>query len=386
MEKVFMENERRNPDGIAKTRQVMLTVTRHCNLNCRYCYESYKGGGRRMSVETAKRVLEKEFERAARDGITEAMDISFMGGEPLEEFGMIREVSEWLWGREWPLPYELSLPTNGTLLSDEMKIWFTSNKHRFSVGLSFDGLSGVNEINRTSLWIDCDYFIKTWPDRRVAVVLFRDSIQYLAENIRQMNKRKIPFTAVLGDGFEWTEDDARIYEEQLQELIPYYLDKPDEARASGLFSLRIADFFPGNRLKESAFCGAVDNIVNYDVDGSDYICHIFAPLTLGQELADRVKTECANLKTVPWDPVCDECPIRNTCKPCFGFHVKLHGDVNKWSSPKTICRVQKAKARMCCLYHLKRIEQKIERGETLSEEQLMVSDKALRYLNLEEWK
>ena len=60
MEKVFMENERRNANGIAKTRQVMLTVTRHCNLNCRYCYESYKGGGRRMSVETAKRVLEKE--------------------------------------------------------------------------------------------------------------------------------------------------------------------------------------------------------------------------------------------------------------------------------------------------------------------------------------
>ena len=100
MEKVFMENERRNANGIAKTRQVMLTVTRHCNLNCRYCYESYKGGGRRMSVETAKRVLEKEFERAARDGITEAMDISFMGGEPLEEFDMIREVSEWLWGKE----------------------------------------------------------------------------------------------------------------------------------------------------------------------------------------------------------------------------------------------------------------------------------------------
>lgn len=379
-----MENERRNAEGIAKTRQVMLTVTRHCNLDCRYCYEGHKSNGRRMSVETAKRVLENEFEHSSHDGVTEALDISFMGGEPLEEFELIREVSEWVWGKDWPLPYELSLPTNGTLLTDNMREWFTANKHRFSVGLSFDGLSGVNEINRTTLPIDCEFFIKTWPDRRIAVVLFRDSIQYLAANVRQMNERKMPFTAVLGDGFEWTEEDAKTYEEQMMELIPDYLENPDEARASGLFSLRIADFFPGNRLATSAFCGAVDNIVNYDVDGTDYICHIFAPLTLGQELADRAKTQCANLKIVPWDPVCDACPIRNTCKPCFGFHVKLHGDVNKWSSPKTTCRVQKAKARICCLYYLKRMEQKIERGESLSGEELMTSDKALRYLNLEE--
>ena len=379
-----MENERRSAEGIAKTRQVMLTVTRHCNLNCRYCYESHKGGGKRMSAETAKRILANEFERASHDGVTEALDISFMGGEPLEEFDLIREISEWIWSKSWPLPYELSLPTNGTLLTDNMREWFTANRKRFSVGLSFDGLSGVNEINRTNLPIDCEYFIKTWPERRIAVVLFRDSIQFLAENVRQMNERKMPFTAVLGDGFEWSEEDARIYEEQMMNLMPDYLENPDEARASGLFSLRIADFFPGNRLKESAFCGAVDNIVNYDVDGKDYICHIFAPLTLGQELAERAKEECANLKIVPWNPVCDACPIRNTCKPCFGFHMKLHGDVNKWSSPKTICRVQKAKARMCCLYHLKRMEQKIKRGETLSVEELMTSEKALQYLNLAE--
>ena len=379
-----MENKRRNADGIAKTRQVMLTVTRHCNLNCRYCYESHKGGGGRMSLDTAKRVLANEFNRASRDAVTEALDISFMGGEPLEEFDLIRKISEWIWSKEWPLPYELSLPTNGTLLTDTMREWFTANKHRFSVGLSFDGLSGVNEINRTDLPIDYEYFIKTWPDRRIAVVLFRDSIQYLAENVRQMNERKMPFTAVLGDGFEWTAEDAKIYEEQMMELMPDYFENPDEAKASGLFSLRIADFFPGNRLEKSAFCGAVDNIVNYDVDGTDYICHIFAPLTLGQELADKARKECADLKIVPWDPACDACPIRNTCKPCFGFHVKLYGDVNKWSSPKTTCRVQKVKARMCCLYHLRRMERKIRRGETLSDEELVISDKALQYLNFEE--
>lgn len=68
-----MENERRNAKGIAKTRQVMLTVTRHCNLNCRYCYESHKGGGKRMSAETAKRILANEFERTSHDGVTEAL-------------------------------------------------------------------------------------------------------------------------------------------------------------------------------------------------------------------------------------------------------------------------------------------------------------------------
>lgn len=375
-----MDEERRNVDGIAKTRQVILTVTRHCNLNCRYCYEGYKEGGRRMSLETAKNVLKGEFERSSRDGVTTALDISFMGGEPLEEFHLIRDVSEWLWDNEWPLPYELSLPTNGTLLTDEMRTWFTRNRHRFSVGLSFDGLSGVNEINRTSLPIDYRYFIETWPDRRVAVVLFRDSINHLADNVRMMNENGIPFTAVVGDGFEWTEEDARVYEEQMAFLLDDYMDIPDEAMASGLFSLRIADFYPENRLVESDFCGAVDNIVNYDVNGEAYICHVFAPLTLGQKLADETRERCKNLRKVKWDSDCDACPIRNTCKPCFGFHVKIFGDVDKWSSKKTVCRIQKAKARICALYHLKRMERKMANGKRLAEEELMSAEKALRYL------
>ena len=376
--------ERRNKDGIALTRQVILTITRHCNLNCRYCYEegSEKSHRRTMTFETAKCVLEKEFETSSKDGITEALDISFMGGEPLENFDLIRSVSEWLWDKQWPLPYELSFPTNGTLLNDDMRDWLIRNKQRISVGLSFDGLAGVNEINRTTLPIDCKFFVNNWPDRRVAVVLFRDSIQYLADNVRMMNSNKIPFTAVIGDGFEWTEGDAAKYEEQMTELVRDYLSDPNEAKACGLFSLRIMDFFPNNRLKESDFCGAVDNIVNYDVDGQPYICHIFAPLTLGQKKAEWAREQYKDLKKVAWDPECDACEIRNTCKPCFGFHVKLFGDVNKWSSKHTICRLQKAKARMCAYYHLKRMEMRIAAGDEISPEDMAISQKAMKYLSM----
>lgn len=377
----IVESERRNVDGVAKTRQVILTVTRHCNLNCCYCYESHKEKGKRMSLETAKQILEREFEYASNDGITTALDISFMGGEPLEEFNLIRDIAEWVWSKEWPLPYELSLPTNGTLLTDEMREWFTTHRDLFSVGLSFDGLAGVNEINRTTLPIDVRYFIETWPDRRVAVVLFRDSIQHLSENVRHMNNERIPFTVVFGDGFEWTEKDVQIYEDEMGKLINDYLDLPEEAVQSGLFSLNLLNYYPPNKLYEIPFCGAVDNIVNYDYNGEPYICHIFAPATLGQEKADLAREKYKNLKKLSWDLECDQCSIRNTCKPCFGFHEKLFGDVNCWSSKKTICRIQKAKARMCALYQLKRIERKLINEEVLLDEEIRISEIALRYLN-----
>lgn len=376
-----MRNIAHGLEDVSKTRQVILTVSRHCNLSCRYCYESYKSHGK-MTFATATRVLEDEFRRSAVDKVTEAVNVSFMGGEPLDNFELIQQVSEWMWSKTWPLSYTLSLQTNGTLLNDAMRAWFVANKERMDVGLSFDGLGRVNAINRTDQWVDVDFFVHTWPHKRVTAVLFKDTVGCLAENVVSMNNARIPFLMTFGDGFEWTERDVSVYEQQMGLLLPEYMDTPKEARECGLFSLSLVNFFPGNLLEQTPFCGVVDNIVDYDVDGESYICHIFAPLTLGQEKAKQAKAICCDLKMVPWDPECDRCPLRNTCKPCFGFHFKLFGDVNRWSSKSTICRLQKAKAKACAVFHLKWVEKEMLASRSLSDDDLMAAEKAVRYL---EW-
>lgn len=75
-----------------------LMITRRCNLNCSYCYESHKSHdvSHDMTFETAKRLLLAEFSlvKASRD--FDEIEIDFMGGEPLMNFDLIKKVVEWI--------------------------------------------------------------------------------------------------------------------------------------------------------------------------------------------------------------------------------------------------------------------------------------------------
>ena len=62
----------------------------------------------------------------------DSFEIHFMGGEPLLEFALIKDVSEWLWSEQFDKRLSMVYaPTNGTLLNDEIKECFISNRERF---------------------------------------------------------------------------------------------------------------------------------------------------------------------------------------------------------------------------------------------------------------
>ena len=91
-----------------------------------------------MSFAKAKNIIQEQIE--ALDDEYEAVEIQFMGGEPLLEFPLIKECAKWLWST--PITDKqimLFAPTNGTLLTDDMNEWFAKNKDRIHLGLSFDG-------------------------------------------------------------------------------------------------------------------------------------------------------------------------------------------------------------------------------------------------------
>ena len=133
-----------------------------------------------MDFDTAKRAILDVFDETGFDGVS----IQFMGGEPLLAFPLIKDVSEWLWSKNIKYPYSLFAATNGTLLNEDMKVWFTANKHRISLGLSFDGdvnTQNTNRSNSASL-VDLDYFRDTWPESSVKMTISTDSLKYLCEN------------------------------------------------------------------------------------------------------------------------------------------------------------------------------------------------------------
>ena len=115
-----------------------------------------------MPLDIAKEAVKREFETA--EGY-EGLVIDFMGGEPLIQFKLMREIAEWIWSNPWPKPHILSTSTNGTLVTEEVKAWFRRNADRLSVGLSLDGTPEMHRTNRGCSFrdIDLDFFRTTWP-------------------------------------------------------------------------------------------------------------------------------------------------------------------------------------------------------------------------------
>lgn len=361
-----------------KIRQIVLLVTQSCNLNCKYCYESFKSPSF-MSSEVCMKILRKEFQRAVNDPRTSSLAISFLGGEPLLNFELIRNVSEWLWSEERELPYSLDIRTNGTLMVGGVKDWFFKNRQRISAALSLDGLNEAQRITRTDKSIDYKFFSENWPHERVKIVLFKATLPIFAKTIRGMVKEGIPIVVEMGAGFRWSNQDALIFEEQLESLMGLYVDDLQEARTSGIFPFDIGLFF-GGVPKCYPFCSYTNNLVSYDTDGTSYKCHMFTPIVIGKKKAEWIKQEGKRLKDIPVDGHCKDCPIFNVCKQCPAMNLKMHDDIEISSSVTTFCKMKKVQARACATLFLRHIQRLKNKGVSIDNSMIDLGMKAVRLL------
>lgn len=120
--------------------QIVLELTRDCNLRCRYCVYSGNQPGKRglgkqaMALETALAAVDY---LAAHSSAKPRVAVGFFGGEPLLAADLIRRTTAHartvLKGKE----LIFSVTTNGTLLSREMMDFLVENE--FSTLVSIDG-------------------------------------------------------------------------------------------------------------------------------------------------------------------------------------------------------------------------------------------------------
>ena len=307
----------------SKIRTLMLMVTNSCNLNCVYCYESHKTS-HKMDFDTAKRAILDAFDETGFDGVS----IQFMGGEPLLAFPLIKDVSEWLWNRNIEFPYSLFAATNGTLLNEEMKIWFTANKHRISLGLSFDGdvnTQNTNRSNSASL-VDLDYFRDTWPESSVKMTISTDSLKYLCENVVFLEEKG--FTKIKTDlayMHGWTKQHLVLWNEQLSLLKKYYLDSGRDMHCS-LFNTPIDAILSEERHAKRCSCGEEMSCVDWD--GTIYPCQMFAPISMDSAMYNKVKdidfADAENFQVQE----CRDCVLQSCCPGCAGCNLKFNGAIN----------------------------------------------------------
>lgn len=130
-------------------RQQLLTleVTEFCNLRCKYCIydeefkENRNFSNRCMSKEIAFRAIENYSNNTS---LIDSAAVTFYGGEPLTQFGLIKECVEYAKELFKDKKISFSLTTNLTLVTREIAEYLASIEN-FSVLCSIDGPQEIHD-------------------------------------------------------------------------------------------------------------------------------------------------------------------------------------------------------------------------------------------------
>ena len=264
-------------------RVCMLMVTHECNLNCKYCYEHYKSN-RKMSFELAQQIILKEIKLVSNHDLYTELEIDFMGGEPLMNFELIRQVVEWIEESRFDIPIICFASTNGTLLDENRKNWFRKHSNNIWLSLSYDGDEEMQNKNRGSNGydIDLDFFLQTWPEQGVQMTISKATLPHMANGILKLQSKGVVVTASLAQGESWSRSDALIYARELKKLSNAYIENKSLEPCSRLMRMVwcISSLEDVSQVK---YCGSGVHMCTYDVDGREFGCHLFTSVVLGDK-------------------------------------------------------------------------------------------------------
>lgn len=125
--------------------QLILEVTQDCNLRCRYCVFSGRHAGMRthndmaMSWDVARKAIDFFIKNPSHQDSHQ--HISFYGGEPTMNMGLVRQCVEYAKAGDQTITFGLS--TNGTLLNEEVSRFLVA--HAFNLYVSLDGPSVIHD-------------------------------------------------------------------------------------------------------------------------------------------------------------------------------------------------------------------------------------------------
>lgn len=306
----------------------MLIVTYSCNLRCSYCYEPKKTKCI-INADSAKAFIQNCVN--GLDASFNEFEVQFMGGEPLMVFDLIRNISEWLWEQEWHIPLvQVFAPTNGTLVDDGIRKWMEANKHRFCLGLSFDGNRLMQDKNRSGSFsqVDLAFFASLWPFQSVKMTLSPDTIGYLYDGVMHLYENgllHVTADLAMGSNIGWESRHIAVYAEQLNKLADFYIQHTKHPVIS-LLDFDVTDvLYSDNERKKHCSCG--EQLTCIDVDGTEYACHLFSPITATKEqAAQSLKIDFSDYEQFE-SVSCAECLLKNVCTKCYGMNFVCNGSL-----------------------------------------------------------
>ena len=363
-----------------KAKHLMLILTHDCNLNCKYCYET-KESGRVIPFNVAIDKINKEDN--LQDGYGSFI-IEFFGGEPLLEFDLITRIYDWTMKHVKHKNVQFFLTTNGTLLNDRMKNWFTARRENFILCLSLDGGRVTQEYNRPGSFDliapHFSFFRENWPHQSVKMTISPYSLSRVAKDIIFIHSMGF----VPDSGFAYDRSWERVknwpellnaYEDNLHKLIDFYINNP-ALEKTRILNYRLVNI---GKPMEHRWCGTGKAITAVDTNGKEYPCQMFTPFVLGRELDEIEKSNLINkllsFKSYSNSP-CKNCPFSSICPTCAGIGLLWYNDINHHVT--TYCELNKLSIKATAVLRLKEIYRDVDSGKLSG-----LSPAALSYIQKE---
>lgn len=372
------EEYAKNIEKRSVVKAMCLHIAHDCNLRCKYCFAdtgSFHHDRSMMSAEVGKKAIDFVIQNS---GKRKNIEIDYFGGEPLMNFGVVKEITEYAkeQGAKHGKNFRFTITTNGLLLDEAKKAYI--NENMSNIVLSIDGTKEVND--RVRVRVDgsgsYDSIVPKFQD--IAQSRGQDNY-YVRGTFTAYNLDFAKDVLHLADlGFEQTsvepvvapyeepyalreEHLPKIYEEY-EKLAEEYVARRKNGKPFNFFHFMI-DLSQGPCvIKRMSGCGSGHEYVAVTPDGDIYPCHQFVgneDFKMGSVLDgsfdDTIKAtfQSSNVYT------------KDACKDCFAkFYCSGGCPANAYNFNKDINKPYK----LACDMERKRVECALAIAACLSEE------------------
>lgn len=266
-------------------------ICHDCNLRCRYCFASTGDfGGQRtmMTAETGKKAIDFLIRES---GNRRNLEIDFFGGEPLMNFGAVKEIIDYAVGLQdkHNKNFRFTLTTNAVLLNDEIKDYV--NRNIQNIVLSIDGRESVNDgmrfrVDGNGTYKDImprikdmaqsrnqdNYYVRGTFTRENTD--FSEDVLHLAdEGFKQISVE--PVVAAKDTGFDLREEDLPVLFEEYEKLAYQFVEREKRGEGFNFFHFML-DLKQGPCVaKRLSGCGSGHEYLSITPEGDIYPCHQF---------------------------------------------------------------------------------------------------------------
>ena len=275
--------------GVVKA--LCLHIAHTCNLNCAYCFASqgeYHGDRALMSFEVGRQALDY---LVAHSGTRRNLEVDFFGGEPLMNFGVVKQLVAYARSIEQQhnKNFRFTLTTNGILVDDDVIAF--CNREMSNVVLSLDGRKEIHDRYRVDFAGNGSWdrivpkFQKFVEARQGKNYYMRGTFTHanpdFLQDIQQMldlgftELSMEPVVCAAGDPNELTEEDLAIVMDQYEKLAELMLQRDKEGRPFTFYHYMI-DLTGGPCIyKRISGCGSGTEYMAVTPWGDLYPCHQF---------------------------------------------------------------------------------------------------------------